>query len=114
MRTHDAIGATCILVCHGFDDGVPTIIGLPLKSTIRHRPLSKLDTVMVLPALLTDYTSDVPTVDGSCLVVSRSVTCYAPVGLLRHLPPKEKSFILIENRPLSGYARGCRPCDLDV
>lgn len=69
---------------------------------------------MVLPALLTDYTSDVPTVDGSCLVVSRSVTCYAPVGLLRHLPPKEKSFILIENRPLSGYARGCRPCDLDV
>ena len=56
------------------------IIGLPLKSTIRHRSLSKLDTVMVLLVLLTDYTSDVPTSNGSCLAISHNMACFARSG----------------------------------
>ena len=70
--------------------GVPTIIGLPLESTTRYRPLSRPATVSVLPlppTVLAAFTPNLATVSASCLAASRSMVCFASVGLWRFLSP---------------------------
>ena len=69
---------------------------------------------MVLLVLLTDYTSDVPTSNGSCLAISHNMACFARSGSCGPCRPKEKPFIPIENRPLLGMPEAAALCGLNV